>query len=301
MNRKEYLSALKNELLSLTNDEQAEALQYYADYFEEADNDEKVIEELGSPEELGKTITEKFANAVVATEKSNNEENHQDQYEESKLFYNFDSKKIKNLDFNFGMAEVVFISGKDFSIETRGLSKDDLFCNLSNSGTLSVKNRKKIFFNFLSHERTKRFYPRILISIPEKIKLNTFNIKVGAGDFRCKNTEIYCNVGNIEVGAGNLIVKNIYGGEVNFRCGMGNLEYTGSVTGKSNIDCGMGELKLFLHGDLEDYSYDLKLGLGDFKINNQKNGGFYKSIYNSKKENHFSVNCGMGSVGIYIE
>ena len=52
MNREEYLAELKKLLKSLTLDEQNEALQYYADYFDEADDDQKVIAELGSPEEL---------------------------------------------------------------------------------------------------------------------------------------------------------------------------------------------------------------------------------------------------------
>ena len=56
MTRDEYLKELKNNLLSLSNDEQAEAIEYYTDYFEEAADDEKVMRELGTPEELAKTI-----------------------------------------------------------------------------------------------------------------------------------------------------------------------------------------------------------------------------------------------------
>ena len=48
MTREEYLSQLKNNLLSLTDEERDEALKYYSDYFEEANDDEKVIRELGS-------------------------------------------------------------------------------------------------------------------------------------------------------------------------------------------------------------------------------------------------------------
>ena len=50
MTRKQYMTALKNNIQSLTLDEQKEALQYYEDYFEEAGDDKKVMEELGSPE-----------------------------------------------------------------------------------------------------------------------------------------------------------------------------------------------------------------------------------------------------------
>ena len=45
MTKKQYMTALKNNIQSLTLDEQKEALQYYEDYFEEAGDDKKVMEE----------------------------------------------------------------------------------------------------------------------------------------------------------------------------------------------------------------------------------------------------------------
>ena len=54
MTRDEYMTALKNNIQSLTVDEQNEALQYYSDYFDDAQDDAKVMEELGSPEEVAK-------------------------------------------------------------------------------------------------------------------------------------------------------------------------------------------------------------------------------------------------------
>ena len=56
MTRKQYMTALKNNIQSLTLDEQKEALQYYEDYFEEAGDDKKVMEELGSPEEVAEVV-----------------------------------------------------------------------------------------------------------------------------------------------------------------------------------------------------------------------------------------------------
>ena len=133
----------------------------------------------------------------------------------------------------------------------------------------------------------------------------------------------------MNVDAGNLVLDGIFGGKINMRCGMGNLEFKGSVTGSvnldcgmgsvnlklkgdpksysydakgvSNIDCGMGAIKLELKGNEEEYSHDAKVGLGDFKFNNNKQSGVCKVYASSRKQNHFSVNCGMGSVNIKIE
>ena len=85
------------------------------------------------------------------------------------------------------------------------------------------------------------------------------------------------------------------------RCGMGNFEYKGSVTGNVNIDCGMGSMNLELKGEPKNYSYDAKVGLGDFRFNGDKKSGVCQIYNNQKLENHFSVNVGMGSVNIKID
>lgn len=63
MNKEAYLEALKREITALPADEQESALQYYADYFDDAgpDNEQRVIDELGSPKELGAFIRSKFS------------------------------------------------------------------------------------------------------------------------------------------------------------------------------------------------------------------------------------------------
>lgn len=69
MNRIEFMSALKQLLVSIPEEERAEAVQYYEDYFEDAgpENEEQVIKELGSPE--------KVAAIIWADMKSGSEEN----------------------------------------------------------------------------------------------------------------------------------------------------------------------------------------------------------------------------------
>ncbi len=305
MDREQYLKELKNNILSLTIDEQNEALQYYSDYFEEANDDEKVISELGTPEELAKTIIEKFANALVDTKSSNENKqgnsNTENSVYEDALYYEFDKTKVRELVMSFGAAEVVMIPGNNYSIETRGISAEAMNCHLSSEGVLTINNSKRLNLNFWSHDRKSRIVPRILVTIPEVAKLNKFKVSVGAGNFKAKNINVCCQQGTVDVGAGKLVLQSVFGGKLNIRCGMGDLEYKGSITGRSNIDCGMGSVRLELKGKVDDYSYDAKVGLGDFKFNNEKKSGVCQVLNNVKKENHFSVNCGMGSVSIMFE
>ena len=308
MTRKQYMTALKNNIQSLTLDEQKEALQYYEDYFEEAGDDKKVMEELGSPEEVAEVIRERFSNTLVKNNiASEDEEEETDNSTDSgryeALYYEFKTSDVKNVEFSFGAAEVVMISGDKYSVETRGISKENLLCRVDSEKTLVVKNLNKLSgFNFFNHhDRPGRMVPRILITVPDGASLGRFKAAIGAGNFVTKDISISFDKGHIDVGAGNFVVKKIHGNEVNMRCGMGNLNIEGSLAGVCNIDCGMGAIKLNLSGNASDYSYDAKVGLGDFKFNDEKRSGVCQVYASNRKQNHFSVNCGMGSVNIIMK
>ncbi|MBR5402541.1 MAG: DUF4097 family beta strand repeat protein [Treponema sp.] len=307
MTRDEYMTALKNNIQSLTLDEQNEALQYYSDYFDDAGDDEKVMEELGSPEEVAKIIRERFSNTLVGKDKAAGDSDSQENSSDSSafsdaLYYEFKKSDIKNVEFGFGAAEVVIISGSKFSVESRGITKQNLLCRIDGEKTLVVKNLNKLSgFNFLSHDHSSRIVPRILITIPSGTELGKFKAGIGAGNFQAKNVDFSFESGNIDVGAGNFILNTINGKNLNMRCGMGNLHIQGTLTGRSNIDCGMGAIKLELKGNQDDYSCDAKVGLGDFRFNKDKRSGVCKVYTDSPKANHFSVNCGMGSVIINMD
>ena len=309
MTREEYLNELKSSIMSLTSDEQAEAIQYYSDYFDEADDDEKVMRELGSPEELAKTIIEKFANALVDTKKtgegsSSDEEDDEETSSGDRsidaLYFEFGKNDVKNLSMDFGAAEVALIEGDKYCVETRGLPEESLNCYLNKEGTLVVSNSHRFNLNFWSHNRRSRIVPRVLVTVPKNAEVEKLRITVGAGKLVSRKLSFSCLSGNVTVDAGNLVLDGILGGKINMRCGMGNLEFKGKITGSVNLDCGMGNVNLELKGDPKAYSYDAKVGLGDFRFNGEKKSGVCQIYNNQKLENHFSVNCGMGSVNIQI-
>ena len=196
----------------------------------------------------------------------------------------------------------MIISGKKYEVETRGITSDNFMCRIDTEGTLVIKNLKKLNgLNFFNHERVTRIVPRILITVPSDAAVEKMKIAIGAGKLETRDINLNCQKGIIDVGAGNCIIKSLHGNNVNIRCGMGNIKITGTLTGRSDIDCGMGAVKLELAGDEKNYSYDAKIGLGDFKFNNEKKSGVCQNCSESKKNNHFSVNCGMGSVIISVQ
>lgn len=60
MNRRQFMNALERLLRDIPENEREEALQYYNDYFDDAgeENEASVIEELGSPQQVARTIRE---------------------------------------------------------------------------------------------------------------------------------------------------------------------------------------------------------------------------------------------------
>lgn len=58
MNRKQFMEELSQLLIGISEEERVEALQYYEDYFDDAgaENEQQVIEELGTPQKVASTI-----------------------------------------------------------------------------------------------------------------------------------------------------------------------------------------------------------------------------------------------------
>lgn len=307
MNREEYLNKLKNLLPSLTDEERNEALQYYSDYFDEADDDEKVIAELGSAEEVAKSIIEKFA-GVPATTESAKEESEEGEYEnlytlaDDALCFDFENKDIRALDMKLGGCSVVFIKGKQWMVESRGLLRDEIECRVMNDGTLVMNNvsggKRFHFFGFFNHERKTRHIPRILVTVPDNASLKKANLKIGAGNFLFKDADFAAEEMFCDIGAGNLSMKVTKIGNLKMTCGMGNINFTGTVEKNLVLDCGMGNIKMDLDGKQEDYSYDCKVGLGDFRFGDKSYSGVQTIIAEFKKEKHVSANAGMGSIRI---
>lgn len=308
MNREQYLNKLKNLLPSLSEEERNEALQYYSDYFDEADDDEKVIAELGSAEEVAQNIIEKFAGVPATTDSVNEEKEERAEYEnvhtlaDDALCFDFEDKDIRAMKMQLGGCSAVFIKGKQWMIESRGLLRDEIECRVMNDGTLVVNiisgSKRFHFFGFFNHERKTRHIPRLLVTIPENASLRKVNLKVGAGNFLFKDSvftteDLFC-----EIGAGNLSLNGIEITNMKMSCGMGNVSFAGSVKKNLILDCGMGNIKMDLDGNQNDYSFDCKVGLGDFRFGDKSYSGVHTVIAEYKKEKHISANTGLGTIRI---
>lgn len=298
MTRQQYLTELKFELRTLPVEEQEEALEYYRGYFEDADNDEEVMREFGSPQDLAATIRAKFAGTPATIQHIKEEGSAEGSYG------NFSGEKVRGLDISLGAAEIVMAKGTQFSVSYRGIDERDIHVSLSPFGTFTVENTGRfpsIDFWRHSNESCAANHPRILILIPEHTKLDILRLHVGAGSFSAKDVDITTARSYIDVGAGNIVLNKVSSGAGHLHCGMGNITYTGSFCDLVKVDCGMGNISLNLSGNEDDYSIFAKVGVGSVKMNDRQKSGIGNLFCQNKKQNHFSVNCGIGAVTIKIK
>lgn len=296
MTRESFLSELQKELASLPVTEQKEALDYYRAYFEDADDDQRVIEQLGSPQEVARSIMEKIA-SVPSVRKPETNEGNEGHYGE------FSGSEVHSLEVSIGAAEVVITTGPKFSVEYKNIAPKNLSFGLSALGKLTICNVAS-FSNFSFWMRKKdedRTPARVLIKIPENIELDYIKLSVGAGSMVTKSVSVKAKRVDLNVGAGNMVVGGVNGGTGRFKCGMGNLEYKGTVKGTVTTDCGMGKLMMALTGNEDEYSFEGTVGLGSIQFNRIQKDGVGKIECTNKKQNHIRANCGMGCIKISMK
>lgn len=73
MNREEYITDLKKHLVGLSETEIADAIAYCEEYFDEAENEDAAVEELGSPAKFAAQLK---AEAVIKEVQSDKERKH---------------------------------------------------------------------------------------------------------------------------------------------------------------------------------------------------------------------------------
>lgn len=308
-NRESYLKQLEWSISALPLDEKNEAMDYYTQYFEDADDDQKVISELGAPEKLAEEILQKFScvpatrptseskeNSADGNDAENGENNGHD-YRSFDGSYSFSESEVRNLELSLGAAQIVMISGDHYSVEARGINDYDMHVRLSPYGTLAIDNAKR----FIPQFGGKFTPPRILITVPQNAKLNSLVIHLGAGSFTTKDVAIHSEKSFIDVGAGAAIISGLYGGRVDMRCGAGSIEVRGTQKGYSRIECGMGSIKANWRGDSSEWSWNTKIALGEVSVNGLKVSALFQSNNAARKENHLDINCSMGSVDVKID
>lgn len=97
MNRQEFLRQLESLLYAIPANERADALAYYNDYFDEAgiENEQNVIQELGSPQKVAQSIIENFRNSGYEQTFENTTGQYSQNTYQNQSYHHVEKKKLK--------------------------------------------------------------------------------------------------------------------------------------------------------------------------------------------------------------
>jgi uncharacterized membrane protein len=97
MDKYDYIDTLKANLSDLSEDERISAINYYKELFEEAgsENEQDLIQRLGSPQELAANIIRESGMVAVTSASSENSANTDDKFSFEKKTNNTNSAKNK--------------------------------------------------------------------------------------------------------------------------------------------------------------------------------------------------------------
>lgn len=187
-------------------------------------------------------------------------------------------------------------------------------------GTLKVcttfEERKKPFKTFWRKANHGKRKPIINIHLEKNKLLENCHFRMGAGILNVKS--LHCSQLLLKTGAGKIQLQEVVSKKTKIKVGMGSLDahgssfynseietgmgevfFAGKLYGKTKIQTGMGEVDLQLIGGQEEYSFDVKLGAGSFKIKDEKHKSkSYNTLQQAPLANHVKVRGGFGNVEV---
>ncbi len=208
----------------------------------------------------------------------------------------YPSKEIKELDIDIDVAQVFISTGENFTV--RAENTEDMYIKsvLEKDGTLEIKDeRYKEWF-----ERNPIKHPRVYITIPSNKKFDSIDIETDVGLVEGKALNISTRKLDISSDVGSINLEGIASSETKAEVAVGSINIAGTFEGETHLECAVGSIKLFSTGDINDWSYKAKTTLGSIQINENKMTGLGEQTSPSKKNNHFDLQCDLGSIEILV-
>ena len=337
MTKDQFLTELNSYLSVLKPEDRKNTIEFYEEYFEDAENEEAAIEELGSPKKLAEEIID-FHKTSYRGE--NTQVSHQFSPDET----------VSEIILNITAAKVLINASQEEKIEytTQNIADDDFSAKIEN-GKLIIKEKpvfffsKKGFASFLenfnintSFNASKR---EILINIPkdthlEKLEFNSqigslkieeVNVEVIEGYTTCGNFSVKSglhkkidfntsagaiNISDIDIetmklssSAGAIKFENIKAGNISASTGAGTIDFIKTESSYINANSGAGNIT---GNELKSDRGKFNTGAGTNKF--QKcdfneailNTGAGSIIFQGNLHSYAKINSAIGSVDLNL-
>ena len=337
MTKDQFLTELNSYLSVLKPEDRKNTIEFYEEYFEDAENEEAAIEELGSPKKLAEEIIDfhktsyKSENTQVSRQFSPDE-------------------TVSEIILNITAAKVLINASQEEKIEytTQNIADDDFSAKIEN-GKLIIKEKpvfffsKKGFASFLenfnintSFNASKR---EILINIPkdthlEKLEFNSqmgslkieeVNVEVIEGYTTCGNFSVKSglhkkidfntsagaiNISDIDIetmklssSAGAIKFENIKAGNISASTGAGTIDFIKTESSYINANSGAGNIT---GNELKSDRGKFNTGAGTNKFQKCNfnevilNTGAGSIIFQGNLHSYAKINSAIGSVDLNL-
>jgi|LSQX01.1.fsa_nt_gb hypothetical protein len=128
----------------------------------------------------------------------------------------------------------------------------------------------------------------------ENLKTKELKLKSGVGKLKVDGLVI-SDEAKFETGVGAVNIQNAIIQDLDLEAGVGDIIIEGVLTGETEVKSGMGQVTLKIHGNMEDYRFDIDKGVGTVKINGER----YENIALPDNGPHvIKIESGVGVVSI---
>ena len=179
------------------------------------------------------------------------------------------------------------------------------------NGSVKIKEENKN--SFLNSNDTSMLYvylPKDILDLDEVIikagtgrvkiedlKTKKLNLELGAGEAYIENI-VAMEEAKIDGGVGKIELKSCEINKLKANLGMGEFIFAGKLTGKNEVDSGIGAISIDLIDNKQNYTIDVKKGLGNIMLDGQKIE--MDSVYGTG-ENYLDIDGGIGEIKIDFE
>lgn len=257
MTRAQFLKELEDKLQPLSRKEYDEALDYFTELFDEAgpENEDAIIESLGTPEEVAKELLGKLASAPAPI---HNQQDKEQKSSFSQAQSNFDKKEMRIDLFDFKRLSIKFYT-TDLSILPTDEETAYLLCNKDSD--VKVENQADLLTIRQSFSQKETFSSsftlkaliqgitqqifsnnHVRLYLPKNCRLEGLTVQLGSGDVSLENLAI--SGGKIQTGSGDILSKNCQLSQTKMGAGSGDIELLSCQMDKGNLQIGSGDISL---------------------------------------------------------
>lgn len=266
MNKETYIKELRIALQEGNETDQEDIIRYVTEYFEDAENDEQVLKELGTPQEF-----------VANIQKDQTTQN-----ETKAEISEMNDSGIQRISIQVDLGDVRIEKGKELQFQAIGVPEKE-YKTYTSQNTLYIQSAYR--FRFRISRNSIRYLYRL--TIPENMRMTYMEIECKLGnvvlsDVNIKELQIKEHLGDIRL-------TNVNCEQMSLTQKMGEIDYIGHHPGNMVLKNAMGSIDVVIHDDETHYNYDCSAAMGTVKINGDSSEGINTSLKRTHQDAAYSI------------